>query len=278
MVTGLIEKMARRFAFLCLSLLLPACGGDGFPAPHIVAQIEDQQVRYSEFEMYLQENSVDSGLALASDVLSELFDQFLDEELLRRVAVERGLIAQTDTRRTAVRAVVGELEAGTIPVERITAYYRDHGHDFEIEEGVRLRQVLAEDRATAEEVRRRMLSGIPFEEVLGDSDLNSSALWGDEGELSSGDLPPILADTIFALEPGEVSEVVAADYGFHIFQVVERLPPEQMELARAEERIREILRRELVDDGLEKLVAEARERYNVQVFRRNIPFNYAGGY
>ncbi len=286
MATSLIEQMAGRRdfyrallgMFLCLALLLPACGGDRLPAPHMVAQIEEQQVRYSEFEMYLQENSVDSGLALASDVLSELFDQFLDEELLRRVAVERGLIAQTDTRRTAVRAVVGELEAGTIPVERVTAYYRDHGHDFEIEEGVRLRQVLAEDRATAEEVRRRMLSGIPFEEVLGDSDLNSSALWGDEGELSSGDLPPVLAATIFALEPGEVSEVVAADYGFHIFQVVERLPPEQMELARAEERIREILRRELVDDGLEKLVAEARERYNVQVFRRNIPFNYAGVY
>ena len=278
MVAGLIEQMAKRFALVCLSLLLSSCGGDSLPAPHIVAQIEDQQVRYSEFEMYLQENSVDSGLALASDVLSELFDQFLDEELLRRVAVERGLIAQTDTRRTAVRALVGELEAGTLPVERVTAYYRDHGHDFELEEGVRLRQVLVEDRATAEEVHRRMLAGVPFEEVLGDSELNSSALWGDEGELSSGDLPPVLADTIFGLEPGEVSEIVAADYGFHIFQVVERLPPEQMGLARAEERIREILRRELVDGGLEELVAEARERYNVQVFRRNIPFNYAGAY
>ncbi|MGB6643254.1 MAG: peptidylprolyl isomerase [Thermoanaerobaculia bacterium] len=271
MVTGLIT-------FLCLTLVLSACGGDTLPAPHIVAQIEDQQVRYSEFEMYLQENSVDSGLALASDVLSELFDQFLDEELLRRVAMEKDLIEPTGTRRTAVRAVVGELEAGTIPAERVTAYYRDHGQEFELEERVRLRQVLVEDRATAEEVHRRMLTGTPFEEVLGDSDLNSSALWGDEGELSSGDLPPGLADTIFGLEPGEVSEVVAADYGFHIFQVVERLPPEQMELARAEEQILEILRRDLVDDGLEKLVAEARERYNVQVFRRNIPFNYAGAY
>ena len=192
MVAGLIERMARRFAFLSLSLLLTACGGDSLPAPHIVAQIEDQQVRYSEFETYLQENSVDSGLALASDVLSELFDQFLDEELLRRVAVERGLIAPSDTRRTAVRAVVGELEAGTIPAEQVTAYYRDHGQEFELEEGVRLRQVLVEDRATAEEVRRRMLSGTPFEEVLGDSDLSSSALWGDEGDLSSGDLPPVL--------------------------------------------------------------------------------------
>jgi hypothetical protein len=264
--------------FLCLALLLPACGGDRLPAPHIVAQIEDQQIRYSEFESYLLENSVESGLALASDVLSELFDQFLDEELLRRVAGERGLIAPTDTRRTAVRALVGELEAGAIPVELITAYYRDHGQEFELAERVRLRQVLVEDRATAEEVHGRMLTGTPFEEVLGEAESGSAAVWGDEGELSPGDLPPALADTIFALEPGEVSAVVAADYGFHIFQVVERLPPEQMELARAEERIRQILRRQLVDDGIEELVAQAQERYNVQVFRRNIPFNYAGTY
>jgi hypothetical protein len=290
MVVDPIEKMAGRPAttrgghrgllglFLCLALLLPACGGDRLPAPHIVAQIEDQQMRYSDFESYLLENSVDSGLALASDVLSELFDQFLDEELLRRVAVERGLMAPTDTRRTAVRAIVGELEAGAIPVEQITAYYRDHGQEFELEERVRLRQVLVEDRVTAEEVHRSMLTGTPFEEVLGDAESSSAAVWGDEGELSPGDLPPALADTIFALEPGEVSDIVAADYGFHIFQVVERLPPEQMELAAAEERIRQMLRRELVDDGLEELVAEARERYNVQVFRRNIPFNYAGAY
>ena len=123
-----------------------------------------------------------------------------------------------------------------------------------------------------------MLTGVPFEEVLGDAESGSEAVWGDEGELSPGDLPPALADTIFALEPGEVSAVVAADYGFHIFQVVERLPPEQMELAEAEDRIRQMLSRELVDDGLEELVVEARERYNVQVFRRNIPFNYAGAY
>ena len=263
---------------LCLALLLGACGGDNLAAPDIVAQIDDQQVHYSEFEMYLEENSVESGLALASDVLSELFDQFLDEELLRRVAVERDLIGETDSRRTAVRAVVGQLEAGTIPADLITAYYRDHGREFELEERVRLRQVLVEDRATADEVHRRMVAGVSFEEVLGDAESSSTAVWGDEGELSPGDLPPALADTIFALQPGEVSDVVAADYGFHIFQVVERLPPEHMELAEAEEWIRRMLRRELVDDGLAELVAEARKRYNVQVFRRNIPFNYAGAY
>jgi parvulin-like peptidyl-prolyl isomerase len=260
-----------------LSLVLLACGGESLPAPDIVAQIEDRQVHYAEFEGYLQENSGELGSALASDVLSELFDQFLDEELLRKVAVERRMIAETETRRAAVRSLVGELEAGAIPEERITAYYRDHAQEFELEEGVKLRQVLVEDRATAEEVRRRMISGVPFEEVLGDSDLNS-ALWGDEGELSSSDLPPVLADTIFGLEPGEVSEVVVAEYGFHVFQVVERLVPAQMDLAMAADRIRQILRRELVDEGLKELVAEARERYNVQVFRRNIPFNYAGTY
>lgn len=264
--------------FLGAWLMLVACGGDTLPAPHIVAEIEGERVSYSEFELYLEENSLESASALASDVLSELFDQFLDEELLRRVALERGLVSETDTRRTAVRALVGELETSPISTERIAAYYRNHGHEFELEEGLILRQVLVEDRATAEEVRRKMLSEMPFAEIVGDYDSSQSAVWGDEGEIAADDLPPVLADTIFALEPGEVSEVVEAEYGFHIFQVVERLPPERMGLARAREPILRILRRELVDEGLAQLVAEARERYNVQVFRRNIPFNYAGSY
>ena len=32
------------------------------------------------------------------------------------------------------------------------------------------------------------------------------------------------------------------------------------------------------EEILRELVAEARERYNVRVFERNLPFNYAGRY
>ena len=92
------------------------------------------------------------------------------------------------------------------------------------------------------------------------------------------DLPPSFADAIFALEPGQVSAPVATDYGFHLFQVLERLPAGALPMAAVAPEIRQTLRREAAERRLGELVTEARERYNVRVFGRNLPFNYQGLY
>ena len=83
---------------------------------------------------------------------------------------------------------------------------------------------------------------------------------------------------VFLKQVFEFSDVVAADYGFHIFQVVERLPARSVPLAEARAEIERQLRRRLADAELAELVDSARNRYNVRVHRRNLPFNYAGHY
>ena len=75
-----------------------------------------------------------------------------------------------------------------------------------------------------------------------------------------------------------VSAPVATDYGFHLFQVVERLPAGTVPMSAVAAEIRETLRRERTEQRLAELVGEARRRYNVRVFGRNLPFNYQGLY
>ena len=99
---------------------------------------------------------------------------------------------------------------------------------------------------------------------------------GEQGELTRDDLPPGVADVVFALPPGAVSEIVAADYGFHLFQVIEKLPAAQVPLAEAEPEVRARLRRERADRHLGAVVAEARNHYDVEVYARNLPFAYQG--
>jgi hypothetical protein len=81
----------RRWALFAV-LLLAACRPGPPPAPDVVARIGETEVRYSEFESYLARTAGDGETVLASDVLSQIFDQFLDEELLVRRAAERGLV------------------------------------------------------------------------------------------------------------------------------------------------------------------------------------------
>lgn len=277
-------RSARRLALLLLAVVPGfACRPDEPPPPpDLVARIGTDEVRYGRFEEYVKRTAGDGETVLAGDVLSQLFDQFLDEELLARLAVDRGLARDATSaaaRRRAIDALLAaELGKDPAPGE-IAAYYQAHRDAFARPERVRLRQILTQDRATAERALRELAGGADFSQVArrlsGDS---GAASGGFQGELSRDDLPPAFAEVIFTLEPGEVSRLVPAEYGFHIFQVVSRSPAEVIPLGEARGEIVERLRQERADRALAALVGEARRRYNVEVVGRNLPFEYRGSY
>jgi hypothetical protein len=274
-------------ALVLLPALAGACQRETTP-PEEVAVVAGRAVEWEEFDLYLRRHLGDSGASLGSDVLSELFDQFVSERLLLRLAVERGLVPQTSPERPAAhrRRAVDRLLAASadrLPdptAEQVEAYYAGHRDEFQRPERVRLRQILVEEREIAERALALVAEGADFTAVgtrlMEDSSLVADA--GDQGELTREDLPPAFADTIFALEPGTVSEVVQAEYGYHLFQVVARLPAEVVPVAEARPEIERILRQQAADRVLSELVEEAQRRYDVSVHERNLPFNYRGRY
>jgi hypothetical protein len=264
---------------LLLGFLLASCNGEPVPSPDAILRLGSREVRHPEFETYLERNIGDPGSALPSEVLSELFDQFLDEVLLAELAADRGLSPPGTDSRTAVGLLVADAAARKATPTEVASYYREHRGQFVRPERVRLSQILVDDHAAAERVRREIDSGADFAEVAKrESREPRAAFGGDQGELARGDLPPVFAEKIFALAPGEVSDIVPADYGFHLFQVVERLPAQELTLAEAEAEIRAQLARDNAEGRLGELVREARARYNPQVYVRNLPFNYVGRY
>jgi hypothetical protein len=267
-----------------LLLLALACRRAEPLAPDVAARLGDQDVRYSEFEDYLERTAGDSDGVLGSDVLSELFDQFLDEKILVRMAVDRKLLPESKggprEATAAMDALLGDGLEKDEPTDReVAAWYEAHRQEFVRPERVRLRQILTEDRAAAERALQQIAAGADFAELARRlSQDPSAATGGYQGELSRENLPPAFADVIFSLKPGEVSRVVPAEYGFHVFQVLERFPAGAMPLEEARDEIRERLRQERADRLLAKLVREGRSQYNVVVHRRNLPFNYQGSY
>lgn len=264
-----------------LTLCLAACRGEPASAvsADVVARLGPEEVRYPQFEAYVAATVGDDDDLLPSGVLTRLFDRFLDEELLIRLAVERGVAAPGASRRQALDALLaGELGPGPGEPE-VTSYYQGHRDSFARPERVRLRQILVEDRESAERVRAEIAAGADFATVARRVSRDPSAgAGGLQGELSRADLPQAFAEVIFALAPGEVSRVIEAEYGYHLFQVTERLPAEVVPLAQARDEIARQLKRERADRLLTSLVGEARDRYDVEVYARNLPFDYEGVY
>lgn len=265
-----------------LGALAGGCARSQPLAPDIVARIGGSEVHYSEFERYVARTIGDADKVLASEVLSQLFDQFLDEALLGRLARDRKLAPAVQgeaNERRAIEALLGEGLRNPPAAPEIESYYTAHPAEFTRPERVRLRQILTEDRKTADRVWGELHHGGDFAALARRYSRDPSAASGGyQGELARTDLPPSFADTIFALRPGEASRPVAADYGFHIFEVVERIPAGVLPLAAARAEIEPKLRQERADQLLKSLVNEARGRYHIEVYERNLPFGYEGAY
>jgi hypothetical protein len=249
------------------------------PAPDVAALVAGAEIRYPEFQAYLSRTLGDSDAVVASDVLSGLFDQFLEERLLLRLAAERGLVPAGSDPRQAIDALLRQAGGPPPGAAEIEGYYLRHRQDFARPERVRLRQILTEDRGTAERAQRQIQRGEDFSRVARRLSRDGGGTGGGfQGELARSDLPPAFVDIIFGLRSGEVSKVVPAQYGFHVFQVVERLPEEVVPLAAARTEIASRLRRERADRARASLVRQAAARYNAKVYERNLPFEYEGFY
>jgi hypothetical protein len=274
------REAARAVAAALLVGLAIGCQREAPPGPDVAARIDGAEVRYAEFEDYVTRVAGDAEGGLASGVLSQLFDQFLDERLLERLAADRGVARGRGGRRAVDGLLAASLAAAPDEdEEEVARYYREHRGEFARPERVRLRQILTEDRAAAERAVAELAGGADFAVLARRVSRDpSSRAGGAQGELARHELPPAFADVIFALRPGEVSRIVPAGYGFHIFQVTARLPAEVVPLDQARGEIRERLRRERADRELAGLVRESREQYTVTVYERNLPFEYQGIY
>ncbi|HEX4963343.1 MAG TPA: peptidylprolyl isomerase [Thermoanaerobaculia bacterium] len=281
---GLPGRLAALAGAAMLALLpLAGCQRQPPPALDAAARIGGEDVRYADFEAWLKHTVNDADGVLGSDVLSQLFDQFLEERLLVHLAIDRKVVREATGaagQRAAVEALLAaDPAAGATGDAEVARYYAAHRQEFARPERVKLRQILTQDRATAERALKEIARGADFQEVARRLSRDpAAAAGGYQGELSREDLPPSFAEVIFGLEPGEVSRLVPAEYGFHIFQVTSREPAQVIPLEAARPEILGKLRQEHIDRLLRSLVQEARARYNVVVYGRNLPFDYEGSY
>jgi peptidyl-prolyl cis-trans isomerase D len=135
---------------------------------------------------------------------------------------------------------------------QVQAYYDEHVADrFTSEEKVRARHILvktdagaddakkAEARKKAEGLLARAKGGADFAELARkqSDDPGSATKGGDLGLFSRGQMVPPFEAAAFALEPGQLSEVVESPFGFHVIKVEEKKPAGARPLAEVRDEI-----------------------------------------
>lgn len=106
-------------------------------------------------------------------------------------------------------------------------------------------------RKRIEKALQRIYAGETFEAVARDlSQAPDREREGDMGMMPMKALPPFYADAAYALKPGEMSEIIESEFGFHLIKLVEFVPGAEADLEKAEP----FLRKMLFDDKAMKAV------------------------
>lgn len=161
----------------------------------------------------------------------------------------------------------------------VKAYYEQNAQQFTTPESIHAKHILVrpadgndpnkaklEAKAKAQELLAKVKAGAEFETVAKENSACPSAKeGGDLGVQPKGTFVPEFEKAANALKPGEMSDVVETQFGYHIIKLVERLDANTTSLENAKGKIAAELgdkqKEQIVMDYIQNLKSEAKVNF-----------------
>jgi peptidyl-prolyl cis-trans isomerase C len=250
----------------------------------VVAVVNGHEIKVSEVEM-----AAEDILGQLPDVPPKLrypyiVEYLVERHLLAQAAVKEG-IADSDeyNRRLALYqakalrdAYFAQTIVPTVTEDEMKKAYDTESAKVAQTERVRARHILVASEQEAKQIRARLEKGEKFEDLAKQYSLDGSKEYGgDLGYFSAPEMVPEFSKAAFALKPGEISQPVKTDFGWHIIKLEDRKmggaqPYDQVKTAirnillrkKTQEKIISLRRQskiELKDPDLQKFADEAQK-------------------
>lgn len=262
-------------------------GSGGITQPGTYAQIQQEVMdQLIVQELLWQEAQRRDFIASDEDVdqqMQKLKRDFDTERAFLFKIKEGGFTEETYRanirEQKSVQRMVADGIAAAIEItdEEVAEFYVANLNLMTVPEQIRARHILinvpADDetaKVAAQEkiaaVQKELAEGAGFALLaMQRSEGPSANQGGDLGFFGRGQMVPAFEEVAFAMQPGEISEVVETQFGYHVIKLEERQEGRVVSVAEASERIRPHLTQQRLQETVEKLVEDLRasaEIYN----------------
>ena len=245
----------------------------------------NQLVEYTLLQQEAKNRKVMVSDAEVNERIKQMQGQFPTEEAFKKALSARDMSIdrlRDDARVDMVitRLVEDEVATAQPPTDAECRDYYDKNPDkFKLGEAVRASHILIladekadeatkkKARAQIEAVNKRVKAGEDFAQLAKEhSQDGSAAQGGDLDFFGRGRMVPPFEQAAFALKPGEVSDIVTTQFGYHIIKVTERRTESTIPFDdQLQERLRQILTEQKKQEKAASFVASLKQKSKIEV-------------
>jgi foldase protein PrsA len=208
--------------------------------------------------------------------IQEIKDYYGDEQEFLELLAAQGLNEEQfvgKVKQDIIKSKYREkvLENVSVSEEDIRQYYDENTKEFK-NDTVRASHILLDTREEAEEVLAKVKAGEDFNQLAEQYSVDPSAKtsMGDLGEFGYGDMIEPFEQAAFALDEGEISDIVETQFGYHIIKVFDKTIVDPSPFEEVKDGIESSLLYYEREARYSQILTEMREQADVETFPKNM--------
>jgi peptidyl-prolyl cis-trans isomerase C len=258
---------------------------DGTMYEQLKKEVLESLISLIVLDQYSRELSIVVDEGSVEKLYQKAVSEYASKRAYHEALKEAGLTdadLRTRIRRTlAAQKVVKDHVSPKITVtdEEVKKYYDENADAFEHDVQVHAAHILIKVSPFADDeirklakkriqaIQKKIQAGEDFAQLAktyseGPSKVNG----GDLGYFSGAQMAPAFATAALSLQPGEVSDVVTTQFGYHLIKVYDRKPAGMVPFSEAAPVLKQRFFRERLDASLQKLVESLKAKAKIERF------------
>ncbi|MDP3786433.1 MAG: peptidyl-prolyl cis-trans isomerase [Candidatus Omnitrophota bacterium] len=148
------------------------------------------------------------------------------------------------------------------------AYYDGNKDKFKEPEKIKVFHILVDNEAEAKDILAKLKAGADFAALAKEKSKDASKENGGElGFIAKGQTVPEFEQAAFALQPGQLSDVVKTQFGYHIIKVNEKQPEKELSFDEVKDQLKQMLLSQKQKDRFDSLLKELKDRNKVVIYK-----------
>ena len=208
--------------------------GEAAPAPNpndkVVAKVNGVEIRESDLQMAEDDIGADLRQAPPDQKREQLIGYLADVMLVSKAALEKNLQNGDDFKRRQafmrnkllMGAMLAQQAKTAINDQAMHEVYDNAVKPMAGQEEVHARHILVESEDEAKAIAEQIKGGADFATLAKEKSKDTAAEGGDLGFFTKEQMVPEFSEVAFKMYPGQVSNPVKSQFGWHIIKLEER--------------------------------------------------------